>query len=155
MGGFKYINILMLAGVGIGCSIALTVASQGVTGAGYSYSEKMAGPWPVSMNAYAGLLEKDLPPIRDGMKTNLSVSVPSEALPDIKFMHVRVGKPRTLRAPGTLIHGPTGSKHAHFQLPKKIKENARFWITIQTWDEQIFQTSWPVKPDDKETFDVR
>lgn len=155
MGSFKYINILMLIGVGLGCSIALTISTQGVTGTGFSYSAKAIGPWQISMNAYAGLLEKDLPPIREGMQTNLLVDLPAEALPAIKFMHVRVGKPRTLRAPGTLIHGPLGSKHAHFQLPKKIKDNARFWMTIQTWDGQTYQTSWPVMPDDKETFDVR
>ncbi|MBB1487950.1 PepSY-associated TM helix domain-containing protein [Oceanospirillum sediminis] len=155
MGVFKYANILMLLGVGIGCSIALSIGSQGVKGAGFSYSEKTIGPWQVSMNAYAGLLEKNLPPIRDGMRTNLSVDVPAEALPAIKFMHVRIGKPRTIRAPGTLIHGPLGAKHAHFQLPKKIRENARFWMTIQTWGGQIYQTSWPVMPDNKETFDAR
>lgn len=155
MGVFKYINILMLVGIGVGCSIAITLGSQGVKDTGFSYSEKALGPWKVSMNAYAGLLEKDLKPIRPGISTNLAVNIGKQALHEIKFLHVRVGKPRTIRAPGTLIHGPLGSKHAHFKLPQKIRDGARFWITAQTWSGEVYQTSWPMMPDDKETFDVR
>lgn len=155
MGVFKYINLLALVGIVMGTSIALTLSSQGTKGSGFIYQEKSLGPWKVSMNAVAGLLEKDLPPIRAGAKTNLNVDIESAALDKIKFIYARVGKPRSMRAPGTLIHGPLGAKHVHMQLPKKLKEGSELWVTAVTWDGQHYQASWPLMPDGKETIDAR
>lgn len=155
MGIFKYLNVAMLVGVGFGTSVVLTLAAQGVSNAGFEYTPKSLGPWQVKVNAFAGFLEKDLPPIRDGRRTNFSVDLPKESLPEIKFIYARVGKPRTLRAPGTLIHGPMGAKHVHYQLPKKIRDNAELWITAITWSGEVYQTNWPLMPDGKETIDVR
>jgi len=155
MGVFKYLNIAMLAGVGFGTSVVISLAIQGISDAGFEYTEKPLGPWNIKVNAYAGFLEKDLPPIRAGRSTNFSVKLPKESLDDIKFIYARVGKPRTLRAPGTLIHGPIGAKHAEYQLPKKIRDNAELWITAITWDGQVHQVNWPLMPDGKETIDVR
>lgn len=155
MGIFKYLNVLMLAGVGFGTGVVLTLAAQGVTNAGYEYTEKKIGPWDIKVNAFAGFLEKDLPPIRAGLKTNFSVKLPKESLDSIKFIYARVGKPRTLRAPGTLIHGPVGAKSVTFRLPKRLKDNAELWITAITWEGDVHQVSWPLMPDGKETLDVR
>jgi len=155
MGIFKYFNVAMLAAVGVGTGVVFTLAAQGVSNAGFEYTRKPLGPWDIKINAFAGFLEKDLPPIRDGGKTNFSVKIPSESLDEIKFIYARVGKPRTLRAPGTLIHGPIGAKHVHYQLPKKIRDNAELWVTAVTWSGAVYQTSWPLMPDGKETLDVR
>lgn len=155
MGVFKYLNIIMLAGVGLGTGVVITLASQGVNGSGFEYTTKPLGPWEVKVNAIAGLLEKDLPPIRDGANTNLNVTLSKEAVDSIKFIYARVGKPRNLRAPGTLIHGPVGFKHAHYKLPRKIHDNAELWITAVTWSGEVYQTSWSLMPDGKETIDVR
>lgn len=155
MGVFKYLNIIMLAGVGLGTGVVITLASQGVSGSGFEYTSKPLGPWEIKVNAIAGLLEKDLPPIRDGGKTNFNVTISSEAVDSIKFIYARVGKPRTLRAPGTLIHGPIGFKHVHYSLPKKIRDNAELWVTAITWSGEVYQTSWPLMPDGKQTIDVR
>lgn len=155
MGAFKYLNVLALVGAILGTGAALSLNDGGIKGTGFVYKEKSLGPWTVSMNAFAGLLEKDLPPIRDGAQTNINVDLPKEALDEIKFMHIRVGKPRTLRAPGSLIHGPVGAKHVHLRLPKKIKENSELWLTAETWAGEFHQASWSLMPDGKETIDVR
>lgn len=155
MGVFKYLNILMLVGVGFGTSVVLTLAVQGISNSGFEYTQKSLGPWDVKINAFAGFLEKDLPPIREGGRTNFSVKIPKESLSKIKFIYARVGKPRTLRAPGTLIHGPLGAKHVHYQLPKKIRDNAELWVTAITWSGDVYQANWPLMPDGKETIDVR
>lgn len=155
MGLFKYVNVVMLAGVMMGTGVVVTLAIQGLTDSGYAYTTKKLGPWDIKVNAFAGFLEKDLPPIRAGIQTNFMVNIPNEALESIKFFYIRVGKPRTIRAPGTLIHGPMGSKHAHYKLPRKLPENAQLWITAITWNGDVLQTHWPLMPDGKETFDIR
>ena len=155
MGTFKYLNALLIAGVVMGTGLALTLSSQGTKGSGFIYQEQPLGPWSVSMNAVAGLLEKDLPPIRAGAKTNLNVQIDKAALESIKFIYAKVGKPRNLRAPGTLIHGPVGAKHVHMQLPKKIKDNAELWVTAVTWKGDVYQASWSLMPNGEETVDAR
>jgi len=155
MGVFKYLNILLLAGICVGITIALTLSSQGTKGSGFLYQQQALGPWNISMNAVAGLLEKDLPPIRPGAKTNLNVEIDTLALKEIKFLYVKVGKPRTKRAPGTLIHGPVGAKHVHLQLPKKIRDNSELWVTAVTWNGDYHQARWSLMPNGKETIDAR
>lgn len=155
MSFFKYVNYLAVAGIVFGTGVTLTLSSQGTKGSGFLYEEKMVGPWPVSMNAVAGLLEKDLPPIRAGAKTNLNVDISADALKEIKFIYARVGKPRSMRAPGTLIHGPLGVKHVVLPIPKRLKDDAEVWITAQTWDGKVHQASWSLMPNGKETIDAR
>ncbi|MCP4595280.1 PepSY domain-containing protein [Neptuniibacter sp.] len=155
MGVFKYLNFIALAGIMMGTGIALTLSSQGTKGSGFVYKERELGPWMVSANAVAGLLEKDLPPIREGGQTNLNVTLDRAALNEIKFIYARVGKPRSLRAPGTLIHGPVGAKHVHLRLPRSLKDDSELWITAVTWGGESYQTSWSLMPDGKETVDAR
>ncbi|WP_286237492.1 PepSY-associated TM helix domain-containing protein [Neptuniibacter halophilus] len=155
MGVFKYLNILALVGIIMGTGIALSLSSEGTKNSGFIYSEKAIGPWRVSMNAFAGLLEKNMSPIRPGGKTNLNVQIDAQALKAIKFLYVRVGKPRTLRAPGTLIHGPIGAKHVHLQLPKQIDQQSQLWLTAITWQGEAYQTAWSLLPDAEETIDAR
>lgn len=155
MGIFKYANILMLTGVVMGTGVVLTLAVKGLTDSGYEYTTKQLGPWDVKVNAFAGFLEKDLPPIRAGIQTNFMVNIPNEALESIKFFYIKVGKPRNLRVPGFLIHGPMGSKHAHYKLPRKIPEDAELWLTAITWAGDVHQVHWPLMPDGVETVDIR
>ncbi|OMH33662.1 PepSY domain-containing protein [Motiliproteus sp. MSK22-1] len=155
MGGFKYLNLIAIVGIAVGTGIALTLSGQGTKGSGFLYQEQTLGPWTVSMNAVAGLLEKDLPPIRPGNMTNLNVALPAEALDKIKFIYARVGKPRTMRAPGTLIHGPIGAKHVHLSIPRKIDNKSELWITAVTWQGDYYQNQWSLMPDGKKTIDAR
>lgn len=155
MGVFKYPNFIAIAGVVMGTGIALTLSDQGTKGSGFLYQQQTLGPWQVSMNAVAGLLEKDLPPIRAGAMTNLNVTLSPEALQEIKFIYARVGKPRTMRAPGTLIHGPVGAKHVHLNIPKRINNNSQLWLTAETWNGEFYQAQWNLMPNGTTTVDAR
>lgn len=155
MGVFKYVNIIMLAGVIMGTGVVISIAIKGLTDSGYEYTTKQLGPWDIRLNAFAGFLEKDLPPIRAGGQTNFMVHIPNQALESIKFIYIRVGQPRTIRAPGTLIHGPRGSKHAHYRLPRKLSEESELWVTAITWSGDVHQVHWPLWPDGKQTVDIR
>lgn len=155
MGILKCPNALAVVMIMIGTGIALTLSSQGTKGSGFLYQEQQLGAWPVSMNAVAGLLEKDLSPIRPGSPTNINVALPQTALDEIKFIYVRVGKPRTMRAPGTLVHGPIGAKHAHLKVPARAGEQSSLWLTAETWQGDYYQVEWPLFPDGKLTVDAR
>ena len=151
MSGFKYVNVLFVGGILAGCGIAYTLGGQGTSDSGYIYQQQAIGPWTLSFNAVAGLLEKDLPPIRAGRRTTLNATVEGGDASNIKFMYARVGRPRTTRAPGDVIHGPLGMQHAILKIPKNLKDSAELWITIEDWSGQFHQASWSLMPNNKET----
>lgn len=154
MSGFKYINLAFVGLIIFGFTMVLSLTSQGVTGSGYLYTKQQVGEWTISLNAILGLLEKDLDPIQPGRQTNIHATILEGDADAIKFMHVKTRKPRTTRAPGMVIHGHA-LKHAHMPVPKKLKDNAELWLTIEDWQGNFYQASWPLMPDGEKTIDLR
>ena len=154
MSGFKYINFAFVGLICFGFVTVLSLTSQGVSGSGYLYTKQQVGEWTISLNAIMGFLEKELDPIQPGRQTTISATIESGNPDGIKFMHVKTSKPRTTRAPGMVIHG-LAIKHAHLPVPKKLKENAELWLTIEDWQGNFYQASWPLMPDGKQTVDLR
>lgn len=155
MSGFKYLNWAFIAVICIGISIGFKIQSEGTSGSGYQYAAKEIGPWTISLNATLGLLEKDLDPIQAGRPTSINAYIKEGDHKAIKFMYVKPRKPRTNRAPGAVIHGSIGFLHAHMPIPKKLKDNAELWLTIEDWDGNFYQTSWSLMPDGEYTLDLR
>ena len=155
MGGFKYLNWAFIAVILIGIGIGFKIQSEGTAGSGYQYNNQTLGPWTISMNATLGLLEKDLDPIQPGRATTLNAYIKEGDPKAIKFMYVNTRKPRTMRAPGSVIHGTLGNQHARLFIPKRIKDSAKLWLTIEDWDGNFYQASWPLMPDGESTVDLR
>jgi len=155
MSGFKYLNWAFLTVICIGISIGFKLQSEGTSGSGYQYKAQDIGPWNISLNATLGLLEKDLDPIQAGRSTTLNAYIHEGHADAIKFMYVKVGKPRTKRAPGAVLHGTVGNQHAHTPIPKTLKDDAELWLTIESWDGEFYQTSWSLMPDGINTVDLR
>lgn len=141
MGSFKYVNIALLAGIIIGIPAFFDKSADDN---GHLYSPQRLGPWEVS--AFASANEGEAPIVAGG-STTLKVNIPFEAYDNIKFIYARVGKPRRLRAPGSLIHGMVGVKHVHLPIPARAKPGSELWITAETWDGQFYQTHWPLFPE--------
>lgn len=144
MSVFKYINILVIFGVAVGFMQFFETQTSGDS-TGYFYAEKALGPWTISARATV-----DGPgqvPVRAGRRTSLMVSIPYDALDKVKFFHARVGKPRTLKAPGTLITGAVGAKSVSLPVPARANENSELWITAEMWNGEFYQVSWPLFPD--------
>ncbi len=154
MSGFKYLNWLFVLVMCIGISIAFKLQREGKNSGGYHYQQQTVGEWKVSLQVVLGLLEKDLPPITPGRKTNVNAFVEGD-FSNIKFMYVDFKKPRTLRAPGFVIHGVTGNLAAHVVVPRTLLEEPKLWLTIEDWSGEFYQTSWPLMPDGQVTFDKR
>ncbi|MGF1710208.1 PepSY domain-containing protein [Vibrio kagoshimensis] len=154
MSGFKYLNWAFILVMCIGISIAFKLQREGTSGGGYQYQQQTVGQWDISLQVVLGLLEKDLPPISPGRKTNVNAFVEGD-FSNIKFMYVDFKKPRTLRAPGFVIHGVTGNLAAHVVVPKKLPTDAKLWLTIEDWSGEFYQASWSLMPDGVGTFDKR
>ena len=146
MSGFKYLNIAVLVGMCLGFIQFFTVQSSGSSALPdiHHYSEKPLGPWQISAHVVPDLPGQS--PVRAGTQISLNVNIPIQALDDIKFIYARVGKPRTMRAPGRIIHGVVGSKHVHLPVPDRANQDSQLWLTAETWEGQFYQTSWPLFP---------
>ncbi|MEM9605200.1 MAG: PepSY-associated TM helix domain-containing protein, partial [Pseudomonadota bacterium] len=155
MSGFKYANWVAIWFIGVGLTAAMTLSNQGSGAMGYKYVSQDVGDWTVSMNALKGWLEADLDPIVPGWQTNIWTQVESGDPDAIKFMYVKINKPRTTRAPGMVIHGVEGAKHAHMKVPDTLKDDAEIWLTIEDWQGNFHQARWPLMPDNQMTFDTR
>jgi uncharacterized iron-regulated membrane protein len=155
MSGFKYLNWAFIIVMCIGISIGFKIQSEGTSGSGYQYTKQTIGQWTISLNATLGLLEKDLDPIQPGRTTTLNAYIHSGNHEAIKFMYVKIKKPRTFRAPGSVIHGSIGNQGAQLLIPKKLKEDEKLWLTIEDWDGNFYQTNWPLIADGEQTLDLR
>lgn len=61
-----------------------------------------------------------------------------------KAVYLRVGKPRSLRAAGTLFFGPAYRMGTSLPVPARTRPDAALWITIEGWDGQLHQASVPL-----------
>jgi hypothetical protein len=43
-----------------------------------------------------------------------------------------------------VIHGHGPTKHVHVPYPPEPGEDARLWLTIQSWTGEVVRTSWPL-----------
>jgi len=143
MRGFKYLNIAGIVGICAGGILALTLAGSGFSEKGHAFSKKSAGPFAVSINAVAGILEADLPPVRPGKNVELHLSVGDDQFQYIRTARAAVGT--VVNSPeGTLFKGPDGLSIARVQLSDPITEDQRLWVFIQDWSGQWHKVSWPL-----------
>ena len=145
MRGLKYVNILGIAGMVAGATLALSLAGEGFAEKGRSFDPKQAGPFTVSLNAVAGILEADLPPIRPGERVELHLR-----LGEGEFKRLRAAR-ATLESPSasgvgeaTVFEGPEGLYVARVFLPDPIPEDLRLKVSLQEWSGRWHDTSWRV-----------
>lgn len=148
MGALKYLNILFLVGVAIGGALVLSLAGEGLDGKGRSFEAQNAGPFQIELTAIAGVLEADLPPIRDGARVQVLPSLTGARFEDARFVWIGVGDgsgPTEIEgAPGALMEGAEGLASARLKLPDTIDESHRLWATIEGWSGHRWAASWPL-----------
>lgn len=107
------------------------------------FDEKKIGPWT------AQLAERhQTPPYQDPtgvLIKNFVVRFCEGCVPQFKAAYLRVGKPRSVRAAGALLHGPAYAMESHVQFPPVVEAGEELWLTIEGWDGKLHQVSWSMK----------
>lgn len=62
----------------------------------------------------------------------------------VKAIYLRVGKPRSLRAAGTIFFGAPARMGTALPIPPRTRPDADIWITIEGWDGKMYQASVPL-----------
>lgn len=63
---------------------------------------------------------------------------------DVKAVYLRIGKPRSLRAAGTIFFGAPYRMGTNLPIPSRTKPDAQIWITLEGWDGSMHQASVPL-----------
>ncbi|EKT4483978.1 thiamine pyrophosphate-binding protein [Pseudomonas putida] len=63
---------------------------------------------------------------------------------DVKAVYLRIGKPRSLRAAGTIFFGAPYRMGTNLPIPPRTKPDAQIWITLEGWDGTMHQASVPL-----------
>lgn len=53
---------------------------------------------------------------------------------DIRAVHIRLGKPRSLRAAGAMFSGPPERESADLALADSARATDAIWLTVERWD---------------------
>jgi len=141
MSGFKYINVLGLAGIVSGAILVISLGSQGVGDRGTQFALKNVGEFDVSVTAIAGFLEANLEPIRPGATVEVFPNIMDNRFHDARFIRIGVTDSQGVEGEGAIVEGPEGIAHIDIKLPDNL-EKALLWLEIEGWDGQVNRVSW-------------
>ncbi|MFJ4348636.1 thiamine pyrophosphate-binding protein [Pseudomonas sp. NPDC089401] len=63
---------------------------------------------------------------------------------DVKAVYLRIGKPRSLRAAGTIFFGSPYRMATNLPIAPRTRADAQIWISIEGWDGSLHQASVPL-----------
>lgn len=100
------------------------------------------GPWTLKLAEF-----RNEGPQLDGpagyMK-HFSGALCERCINEVKATYLRIGKPRSLRAAGSLFEGTPHRMIAEVPIPKRATAEAELWITLEGWDGSVHQGSVPL-----------
>lgn len=101
-----------------------------------------AGPYTLDLAEL-----RDEAPRRDGPAGDFKVfraALCKSCVNDVKAVYLRIGKPRSLRAAGTIFFGAPYAMATNLPVPPRTKPDAQIWITMEGWDGSMHQASVPL-----------
>ncbi|HGA2320560.1 TPA: thiamine pyrophosphate-binding protein [Pseudomonas putida] len=63
---------------------------------------------------------------------------------EVKAVYLRIGKPRSLRAAGSMFFGAPYRMITNLPIPPRTRADAQIWITLEGWDGSLHQASVPL-----------
>ncbi|MGA0613316.1 thiamine pyrophosphate-binding protein [Paracoccus sp. KR1-242] len=70
----------------------------------------------------------------------------------IRAVHVRIGKPRSLRAAGSLFSGVPERLSADLPVPDSARPEDGLWVTVEEWDGSSHKAEMPLEQASPATF---
>lgn len=100
------------------------------------------GPWSLRLAEFRAAAPRQEGPA--GYFKSFSAALCNHCIGEVKATYLRVGKPRSLRAAGSIFFGSPYSMGASVPVPAKTRPNAELWITMEGWDGSVHQASIPL-----------
>ena len=100
------------------------------------------GPWSLKLAEF-----RDQAPLLDGpagyMKT-FNGALCERCISQVKATYLRIGKPRSLRAAGSIFFGTPYRMGTTVAVPERTAGDAQLWITMEGWDGSLHQAAVPL-----------
>ncbi|CAI8882340.1 MULTISPECIES: hypothetical protein [Pseudomonas] len=104
--------------------------------------EVKVGPWSVQLAEL-----RDEAPRADGPAgyfKAFNIALCQACIAEVKAAYLRIGKPRSLRAAGTIFFGTPYRMSTGLPIPLKTRADAELWITLEGWDGSMHQAAVPL-----------
>ena len=116
---------------------------RGESGLGATPIENIqVGPWSLTLAEL-----RDEAPRQDGPAgyfKSFNAALCKACGTEVKAAYLRIGKPRSLRAAGTIFFGNTYRMGTNLPVPERTRADAELWITLEGWDGSMHQASVPL-----------
>ena len=100
------------------------------------------GPWSLRLAEF-----RNEAPRSDGTAGYLkgfTAALCTTCVEGVKATYLRIGKPRSLRAAGSIFFGTPYNMGTQVPIPDKTKPDAELWITMEGWDGSMHQAAIPL-----------
>ncbi len=99
------------------------------------------GPWTLELAEW----ETGAPKIDPaGYMKTFTMALCAGCENQIRAVYVRVGKPRSLRAAGSIFFGTPHRAFATIPIPERTGPGDDLWLTAEGWDGSMHQAPWPI-----------
>ncbi|WP_236168530.1 thiamine pyrophosphate-binding protein [Pseudomonas atacamensis] len=100
------------------------------------------GPWSLRLAE----LREEAPHLSGpaGYMKDFTAAVCDSCVEQVKATYLRIGKPRSLRAAGTIFFGTPYRMGTQMPIPAKTRPDAELWITMEGWDGSMHQAAIPL-----------
>jgi hypothetical protein len=104
--------------------------------------ERTVGPWRVRLAEFDLLAPQVQGPA--GPVKPFTLALQGDAISQVRAAYVKVGKPRSLRAAGSIFFGSPYRQVAGLPIPERTPPDAEIWITLEGWDGSMHQAPLPL-----------
>jgi len=116
---------------------------RGDSGLGANAMENIqVGPWSVSLAELRD--EAPRPDGPAGYFKSFNMALCQACVGEVKAAYLRIGKPRSLRAAGTIFFGTPYRMSTSLPVPERTRADAELWITLEGWDGSMQQAAVPL-----------
>ncbi len=140
-----HINILLLV-IPLGFMpkyFADAALSRGDSGLGErEIGDVQVGPWSLKLAELRNEAPVDIGPA--GHIKSFNAMLCQTCIGQVKATYLRIGKPRSLRAAGSIFFGAPYRMGTNVTIPKRTKADDQLWITMEGWDGSMHQASIPL-----------
>ncbi|THF66154.1 thiamine pyrophosphate-binding protein [Pseudothauera nasutitermitis] len=104
--------------------------------------EIAVGPWSVRFAEWR--VEQPFRNGEAGYAKSFTLALCDTCAKQVKAAYLRVGKPRNLRAAGSIFFGSPYRQSVALPIPERVTADAELWITLEGWDGSVHQAALPL-----------
>ncbi len=104
--------------------------------------ERKVGPWSVRLAEFDLLPPQVQGPA--GPVKQFTLALAGAGVTEVRAAYLKIGKPRSLRAAGSIFFGSPYRQTAGLPIPERTSPDAEVWLTLEGWDGSMQTQALPL-----------